>query len=173
MSETKSRNFNNFTEFSHLSTPEGHGLIVVLASTDPDIYLAQMVAHMLSNNNSGLTDLYPVIDGNETVAEIRERAKREYREHGYGRAGAIMIDETYNGTFLSYEARTYLDILATELKIKFVLISKVLTSVVEQDANLIVQVIAGEDSTHTLKVIKNRSGATGSIEFAYEDPIKD
>lgn len=173
MSESKTRNFNNFAEFDHLSTTDGNGLIVVLASTDPDVYLAQMVAHMLSNNDRGLTDLYPVLDGNETIAEIRERAETEYTEHGYGRAGGIMIDETYNNTILSYEARTSLSLLATEMEIKVVLISRTLTSVVEQDARLIVQVVAGEDSTHTLKVIKNRSGATGTIEFAYEDPTED
>lgn len=170
MSETKTRNFNNFTEFSHLSTPEGSGLIIVRASRRPDIYLAQMVAHMLSNNSSGLTDLYPVIIGEETISEIRERAQTEYTEHGYGRAGAIMIDETYNDAFLSNTTTSRLASLAREMDIKVVLITRGYSSIIEQDAKLIVEVIAGEASSHTLRVIKNRSGATRNIEFAYEDP---
>lgn len=173
MSETKTRNFNDFTEFSHLSTLEASGLIVILASDQPDIYLAQMVAQMLANNSKGLTDLYPVLDGRETIKEIRDRARKEYAEHGYGRAGAIMVDETYNNAILSNETTSHLAVLAHELDIKVVLIARSYGSTIEQDANLIVQVIAGEENTHTLRVLKNRSGATGTIEFAYEDPIKD
>jgi hypothetical protein len=171
MSETKTRNFNDFTEFSHLNLPEDTGLTVILANTEQDKYLAAMVAQMLSINPRGLTDLYPVLEGTEVIDEIRNRIQTEYIEHGFGKAGAIMIDETHSDKRLPEETSAQLALLAYEFNIKVVLMTSTLSTHLEQDANLIVRVVAGEDANHTLAIIKDRFGAIGTIDFTYEDPI--
>lgn len=170
MSETKALDFNDFKEFNDIASQVGTGLIAVLPSKDQKSHrIARLVAHSLSNNSRGLVAIYPVMDGETELGEIRDRALREYPEHGLSRAGAIVLDATY-GHSLNYDPKSQLAILANELGITIVLIAETLTSVVEQDANLIAMVTAGPDSTHTLTVIKNRNGQTGIIEFVYGDP---
>lgn len=171
MSETTTRNFNDFNEFSHLSGKEDTGFIAVLSTNDPhNIKIARLVAHVLANNSRKLTDLHLVLAGSGGIADIRDHCIQEYPNAEFNKAGAVIVDETYSDATLPEETYGQLATLARELDIKVVLLTDTLEAVVEQDANLVVRVTAGEGAVHTLGVVKNRSGATGTIEFAYEDP---
>jgi len=171
MSETTPRNFN---ELSRLSPRDDTGLIAVLSINEPNnLKLARLVANELSNNNRDLTDFYLVLAGSGGIIDIRDSVLQEYPTTGFGRAGAVLVDETYGAATLPEETYGQLATLARELDIKIVLLTDTLEAVVEQDANLVVRVTAGEGDTHTLGVVKNRKGETGSIEFTCENPKEE
>lgn len=171
MSETTTKNFN---KISNLSPREDTGLIAVLSTNEPkNLKMARLVANTLSNNSRDLTDFYLVLAGSGGIIDIRDSVLQEYPTTGFGKAGAVLVDETYGSATLPDDTYGQLATLARELDIKIVLLTDTLEAVVEQDANLVVRVTAGEGTVHTLGVVKNRKGATGTIEFTYEDQIQE
>jgi hypothetical protein len=169
MTESKTRNFNNFNELKEIiEDSPANGLTVVLVSkTKENSAVGQLVAHHLSSNSNSLTEVFPVIDGTESLTQIRERALHEY--DSFGQPGALLVDETYRNDALAPEVSGQLVLLAKDLGIKVTLLTYSLTPFMEQDASLIVKVNATEESNHSLEVLKNRRGRTGTIEFTYED----
>lgn len=160
---------NNFSEINHLSPREDTGLIAVLTTNEPhNIKLSRMVANVLSKNTRDLTDIHLVLPGSGGIADIRDHCLQEYPNTEFGKAGAVLVDETYGAATLPEETYGQLATLADELDIKVVLLTDTLEAVVEHHANLVVRVTAGEGNTHTLGVVKNHKGETGTIEFSYE-----
>jgi hypothetical protein len=163
MSEHTTMNFN---ELSTISPRTDTGLIAVLTTNDPrNVNVARLVANELASNNKDLTDLYIVLAGSGGIIDIRDQCLQEYPNTGFGKAGAVIVDETFSAEYLPEDTYGQLATLARELDIKIVLLTDTLEAVVEQDANLVVRVTAGENDTHSLGVVKNRHGVTGSVEF--------
>lgn len=141
---------------------------VVLASKEEgNLEISNIFTSFLQQQEKdSVISIYPLNAKNSSIEDITKTCLPEKED--VTKTTTLLLnteyDEDYAGKPLPNEVANPLGLLAWDLDIKVILLTSQLTSLLEQDAGLIVKVTPGKEQ-NTVTVLKHRTGQTGTFSF--------